>query len=59
MSYRIVRQTIRGQRRQIIANGVLGYAVACDVKAELDEEMFKVCEVLAGIPQEEHVIEED
>ena len=61
MSYKIVRQTLNGQRRIIVRNGILSYDDACEIASQLDYDMQDdgSCEGRGFILQEEHVIEEE
>jgi hypothetical protein len=61
MSYRIVRQTINGQRRTTVANGIMDYDAALDRAGELESRMFdnEDCEMRGFTPQETFIVEEE
>ena len=57
MSYKIVKQTVQGQRRETVANGFLNYITALDRAAELGSESNE--ESRGFEPQTEFIVEEE
>jgi len=40
MSYKIVRQTVSGQRKTTVSNGFLSYEAACERAGQLEANML-------------------
>jgi len=61
MSYKIVRQTLTGQRRQTVSNGWMNYEDACTRAHELEEEMIENndCEMRGGSAMEKFEVVEE
>ncbi len=61
MSYKIVRQTVNGQRKQTVSNGFLNYEDACIRAGELKAQMLddNDCEMRGDSPMEVFIVEED
>ena len=61
MSYKIVRQTVNGQRKQTVSNGWMNYEDASTRAGELEAQMLddNDCEMRGGRPMEVFIVEEE